>query len=99
MPNNKSKFPVEGFIRPVIRLCIRYAIELNYIIELIKKLYVEEAKKILATSSKKTSITKISLLTGVHRKDTKRILEDENLKKDIDTLKLDISVNLKIKKM
>lgn len=60
-------------LAPIIRYCLRHAIKLHDLIELSKALYVEEAKKELAREGRRLTTSKLSLMTGVHRRDVMRL--------------------------
>lgn len=58
---------------PLIRLLIEKGITFPQFRELMKELYVEVADKHFALDDKKPSDSRIFVLTGIHRKDIKRI--------------------------
>ncbi|MDT8282036.1 MAG: DUF6502 family protein [Gammaproteobacteria bacterium] len=69
--------------RPLIRLLIEKGMTFPQFRELMKRLYVEVADEHFALDTVKPSDSRIFVLTGVHRKDIKRIREqaaDESLK-------------------
>lgn len=59
--------------KPLIRLLIEKGITFPQFRELMKELYVEVADKDFSLDDKKNSDSRIFVLTGVHRKDIKRI--------------------------
>jgi hypothetical protein len=59
-------------LRPLIALLIRYGIGLNEMMETVKRLYVEEARRALDASEKKVTESALSVMSGVHRKDVHR---------------------------
>jgi hypothetical protein len=63
-------------LRPLVRFCIRHSLRLQELQEVAKRVFVEEAKVLL---SDKENGSRITLLTGVHRKDISRF------KLDVDT--------------
>ncbi len=62
-------------LRPLIKLLIAHGIGYATFCNLIKKLYVETAADDFVIEGRKQSVSRISLLTGVHRKDVKRLQE------------------------
>lgn len=60
---------VTTILRPFVRFCFRHQIKLNDIIEACKQLYIETAIEHLNINNQAVSNSKISLMTGVHRKD------------------------------
>ena len=65
--------------RPLIRLLIEKGITFPQFRELMKELYVEVADKEFSLDDKKPSDSRVFVLTGVHRKDIKRIRQQSDL--------------------
>jgi hypothetical protein len=66
-------------LRPVVRLLIAKGVGLPTLIELLKEVYVGVAAKEFPTNGKRQTDSRISVLTGVHRKDVKRLRNIETL--------------------
>ena len=62
-------------LQPLARLMIDHGLQLPSLVELLKKALVEEAVGAFALADKGSSDTRIALLTGVHRKDVRRLRE------------------------
>ncbi len=62
-------------LQPMARLMIDHGLQLPSMVELLKKALVEEAVGAYGLADKGSSDTRIALLTGVHRKDVKRLRE------------------------
>jgi len=62
-------------LRPLARLMIDHGLQLPSMVELLKKALVDEAIGAYGLADKASSDTRIALLTGVHRKDVKRLRE------------------------
>lgn len=60
-------------LQPLARLMIDHGLQLPSMVELLKKALVDEAARAYGVADKGSSDTRISLLTGVHRKDVKRL--------------------------
>lgn len=60
---------------PMARLMIDHGLQLPSMVELLKKALVDEAIGAYGLADKGSSDTRIALLTGVHRKDVKRLRE------------------------
>ena len=60
-------------LRPIVRLLLHYGIGYPQLISLLKQLYVGIAEEELNTPVKRISDSRITLLTGVHRKDVARL--------------------------
>jgi hypothetical protein len=62
-------------LQPMARLMIDHGLQLSSMVDLLKKALVEEAIAAYGLADKGSSDTRIALLTGVHRKDVKRLRE------------------------
>lgn len=60
-------------LRPVARLGLRYSIHFGDLSELLKQVLVDAAREELSQSGQEISLSKLSVMTGVHRKDVTRI--------------------------
>ena len=64
---------VRAVLRPLVRLLIDKGVGLAAFVELVKEAYVDIATAEFPVGEKKQTDSRISLLTGVHRKDVKRL--------------------------
>ncbi len=62
-------------LRPLVRLMLANGITFPFLAELLKGLFVEVAQKDFRLDENPPSDSRISLLTGVHRKDVRRLRE------------------------
>ncbi|MBX2848391.1 MAG: hypothetical protein KTR16_08725 [Acidiferrobacterales bacterium] len=62
-------------LTPLVRLIMRQGITFPELSEWLKQAYVKEAQKALEEQGEKVTLSRISLASGVHRKDVKRLLE------------------------
>lgn len=60
-------------LMPLVRLMLARGIHYNVVAELLKGLFVEVADKEFKLDTKRQTDSRVSLLTGVHRKDVKRL--------------------------
>jgi len=60
-------------LRPLVNLMLAKGITYTYLIDIIKQVFVEVADKEYRMSDKPSTDSYLSLLTGVHRKDIKRL--------------------------
>lgn len=65
-------------LRPLVKFMIANQITYPYLIGLLKSIYVEVAEDEFPVEGKKQTDSRINLLTGVHRKDVKRLRAEEN---------------------
>ncbi|MCB0328663.1 MAG: hypothetical protein KDD70_03335 [Bdellovibrionales bacterium] len=75
MPKNSEVIPtaIRLLLRPVLRLCVRNSIKLQEILEMVKLVLVDVAKEDLERNGEAVSASKLSVVTGVHRKDVTRL--------------------------
>jgi hypothetical protein len=64
---------VSRALRPLVRLLLAKGIAYPQLMELLKGLYVEHAERDFPVAGKAQTDSRISLLTGIHRKDVKRL--------------------------
>lgn len=99
LPPNPSAPPtalivaIKKVLRPLVRLLLSFQITLPFLVELLKEIYVEVAEKDFPLDNKKQTDTRISMLTGVHRKDTRR-LRNQDIKKEESPVVVSIGVQL-----
>ncbi|OMH32201.1 hypothetical protein BGP75_15315 [Motiliproteus sp. MSK22-1] len=69
-------FAVKKLMRPLVRTMIHFEISYPVFIRMLKSLYVEVAEQEFQLDGKHNTDSRISLLTGVHRKDVRRFREN-----------------------
>lgn len=67
---------IRRLLRPVVRLLVGQGITYPFLAELLKAVYVEMAANEFAVGGKHPTDSRLTLLTGVHRKDIRRLLRD-----------------------
>lgn len=60
-------------LRPLIRISLRYGFAFNSFSELVKRLYIEVAENDFTENNRRQTMARISVLTGINRKDAKRL--------------------------
>lgn len=63
-------------LRPVAALCVRHSIKLDELIEALKYTLIDIGREELAKETTPISATRLSAITGVHRKDVARLKDD-----------------------
>ncbi|MCB0336277.1 MAG: hypothetical protein KDD62_08220, partial [Bdellovibrionales bacterium] len=63
---------LQSVLQVIVRVCIKSSIDLNSFIEVLKVVYVRVAEQELEASGKQASASRISVMTGVHRRDIAR---------------------------
>lgn len=64
------------FLRPIVRLLLNNGITFPYLGDLLKSIYVETAEKEFGLDARPLTDSRVTLLTGVHRKDVRRLRHD-----------------------
>lgn len=87
MPGSKSQSDIErcikALLRPTARFCVRHSVRIQEFIELFKQVLVEVAAQELERSRENVSVSRINVMTGVHRAEVARIYKhDEPRRKD-----------------
>ena len=63
-------------LRPLVRLLVSQQIQYPLLSRILKRLYVEVATDDFALDGKRVTVSRLSLLTGIHRREVKRITEE-----------------------
>lgn len=63
---------VRRLLRPLIRMMLHYSVQYPYLADLLKITYVEEATRMPVPGKEQTD-SRVSMLTGIHRMDVKRL--------------------------
>ncbi len=66
---------LRAILRPLVRFLIRHQIQHGYLSNLLKSLYIEVAETDFQLDRKRVTLSRLSLLTGIHRREAKRIRE------------------------
>ncbi len=74
-PSNIVIQAIRGIFRPLVRFMLSQGLTYTILTDLLKSIYVEVALKEFKLEKKRQTDSRISLLTGVHRKDVKRFSE------------------------
>lgn len=64
-------------LHPLARLCIRNSLKIHEFLEAVKLAFIQEAEKELTELGKSASASRISVMTGVNRRDITRLLKEE----------------------
>ena len=74
---------IHRILRPLVRVMLANEITLPTAIELLKRVFVEVADRDFRLDQKASTDSRISLITGVHRKDVKRLRELPHVEADL----------------
>jgi len=79
---------LKHMLKPLMRFLINKQITLPTLVEIIKSAYVEVAEKDFPVKDKAPTDSRINLLTGVHRKDVKRLRDQDDEHKPSERLSI-----------
>ena len=65
-------------LQPLVRLLLRHQVTFPYLSNLLKGVYVEMGERELTDASGPANASRLSLFTGIHRKDIRRLREEPN---------------------
>ena len=65
--------PLARLLRPLVRLLVRAGVTFPALCDLLRELYVNVAEYDFALSGKEQTDSRVSLLTGIHRKEVRRL--------------------------
>lgn len=68
---------IEHYLKPMARQCINFRLDYRQVSEMLKTVLVSVAESEFSIEGKSQTDSRISLLTGVHRKDVRRLLSRE----------------------
>lgn len=76
LPDIRSSW-LRLLLRPIVRFCIRHGVTVQQLVENVKSLSVELAAEEMRASSDKVTVSRLSVLTGLQRRDISRMLREE----------------------
>ena len=77
--NSAAISAVRKILRPLVKFMVANQITYPFLINMLKAVYVDVAEKDFPVSGKKQTDSRINLLTGVHRKDVKRLRAEDDI--------------------
>lgn len=81
-------------LRPLVKLMLAKGVTYTYLIDIIKQVFVEVADKEFRMGNKPSTDSYLNLLTGIHRKDIKRLRPGINL--DTETIPETVSLGARL---
>ncbi len=78
---NKMQNVLPILLRPVVSFCVRHSIRLGDVLETLKAVYIEVSRDRLRQAGEDVSASRLSVMTGVHRKDVSRLLSSDSISK------------------
>ncbi len=74
-PSRPVRSAIRSVLRPLVRILLRNGTPFGVFEECAREVYVEVAAKDFALPKKKSSVSRVSVLTGLHRKEVSRLLK------------------------
>lgn len=68
---------LKALLRPLVRFCLRHSLKLQDCVEILKAVFLEVAEEQLSSAGTAVSDSRLSVMTGVHRRDVVRLGQDE----------------------
>jgi Family of unknown function (DUF6502) len=75
-PSTALLAAIDRLLRPLVRLLIGRGVMFPDLADRLRRLYVEVAEEHFRLDAKEQTVSRVSLLTGVHRKEVKRLREE-----------------------
>ena len=79
----KLVLAIRRVLRPLVRLLLSQGLTYPWLSDLLKEIYVEVADRDFQLDAKRQTDSRVSLLTGVHRKDVRRLRSTERALADV----------------
>lgn len=73
MATQKLYLAVRRLLKPLVRVLIRYGVSHGEFTDISKRVYVDTAEREFPLAGRKQSISRVSMLTGINRKEVRRI--------------------------
>jgi hypothetical protein len=74
--NDVLQQTVTKMLRPLVRLLLRHGIAWGTLTDWLKRLYIETAAAEFTLEGRKQSVSRIAVLTGINRKEVKRVMDN-----------------------
>lgn len=69
-------------LRPVVRFCLRHSLRIQEFLETAKVAFIEVASDDMDEEGEKVNVSRLSVMTGIHRRDVMRIYRDEDFSEE-----------------
>lgn len=82
MASQSLQTAVGKLLRPLIRVLIRYGVSHAEFADIAKRVYVDTAEREFTLPGRKQSMSRVTMLTGIYRKEVRRIMQLADLAED-----------------
>jgi len=83
--NDRKRRQIKRILRPLVKILMRNQVSITEFIELIKDVFVDVADEVFFLPNKKNTVSRVSLLTGLSRKEVLRIKTQMNSREHTET--------------
>jgi len=66
-------------LQPIVRFCLRRSVRVQDLLEFAKVVFIDVAAEEIQRSGQKVNVSRLSVMTGLHRRDVVRIYKDGNI--------------------
>lgn len=73
---------VQQLLRPIVRFCLRRSLKIQDVIEAVKQSFVEVAQEEMTEEGHPFSVSRLSVMTGIHRRETSRLAAGDSKESD-----------------
>lgn len=85
--NTKERLSwLQILLRPIARFCLRHSLNIQNITEILKVVLLDVAAEEMVAEGEKVNISRLSVMTGLHRRDVMRIYRDKNVTTELQGL-------------
>lgn len=74
---SQSRSILRLLLRPLIRFCLSRSLTIKELYLIAKEVFVEEAEREIRKSSPKINVSRLSVLTGLHRRDVRQLYREK----------------------
>ena len=67
---------LKAMLRPVVRFCVKRSLGIQSVIECVKAVFIEVAAEEMSSSDERVNVSRLSVMTGLHRRDVMRIYKE-----------------------
>ena len=71
-----------GLLKPVMAFCVRHSLRVQDVLESVKVAMLDAAQDELEKTGKKVNISRLAVMTGIHKRDVMRIYRDNNAREE-----------------
>lgn len=74
---NFIAFGLKQILTPVVKFCLRHSVRVQDLWEILKETFIEISKKEIASKGQKITVSRLSVMTGLHRREVMKLIDKE----------------------